>query len=172
MASHSCSRSPASCCSSPLTGAWPPRLGPVSPAPPSPCSCSTHCSGLGLRATRSATGRTGPGPTSTATAAGPTRDPRRALSPRHTGSRPTRDAARLVRRGSASWSASVGHPAPRGLRGQLDQLEVAVRLGVAEAVVGLVEDHLELPLHPPLVEPCAPEDEAPDPVHERALGRA
>src|SRR5947209_376784 len=69
-------------------------------------------------------------------------------------------------------STTVGDVAPGGLGRELDQLVAAFRLRVAEAVGRLVVEDLELALDDPLVEPGAAEDEAAQPVHERALGGA
>src|SRR3954447_8486782 len=66
----------------------------------------------------------------------------------------------------------VGDFGPARLGRELDDLVVAVGLGVAEAVRALVEDDLELALHHALVEPRAAEDEPPQPVHHGALGGA
>src|SRR5690606_20892069 len=69
-------------------------------------------------------------------------------------------------------SAAVGDAAPARLLGELDQLAAAVRLRVAEGLGALVEDDVQLALFDALVEPGAAEDEAPDPVHEAAVGGA
>ena len=66
----------------------------------------------------------------------------------------------------------VGDPAPVGLGRELDRLVVALGLDVAEGVVALVEDDVELALLHALVQPGGAEDEPAQPVHERALGRA
>src|SRR5205807_488422 len=68
--------------------------------------------------------------------------------------------------------STVGDVAPGRLGRELDQLVATVRLGVAEAVGRLVVENLQLALDHALVEPGAAEDEAPQPVHERALGGA
>src|SRR5918997_1776784 len=70
---------------------------------------------------------------------------------------------------TAGMLAPIPDRAPARLGRELDQLEVAIRLGVPEGVGVLVEDHLELALHHALVEPGAAEDEPADPVDERAL---
>ncbi len=64
----------------------------------------------------------------------------------------------------------VGDAAPGGLFGELDQLLAAIRLHVAEGLGALIEDDVELALLDPLIEPGAAEDEAPQPVHEAAVG--
>ena len=68
--------------------------------------------------------------------------------------------------------APVGETGPGGLARELDRLRVAIRLHVAEGVRVGVEDDVELTLLDPLVEPGAAEDEAPDPMHEAAVGGA
>ena len=71
----------------------------------------------------------------------------------------------------ANRLAAVGDLAPGGLWRELDELEVALGLCVAEGVLRLIEDDLELALEHALVEPRAAKDEPADPVHERTLGR-
>src|SRR5207244_5011804 len=65
--------------------------------------------------------------------------------------------------------AAVRRRLPRRLGRELDQLRVAVALDVAEALRLLVEVHVQLALLHALVEPRSPEDEAPEPMDERAV---
>src|SRR4051794_2431707 len=69
-------------------------------------------------------------------------------------------------------AAAVRDPGPVGLGGELDRLAIALGLDVAEGVRDVVEEHVELALLDPLVQPGGAEDESPQPVHERALGGA
>src|SRR4051812_26192497 len=69
-------------------------------------------------------------------------------------------------------TARVRDPAPVGLGRELDRLAVALRLDVAERTRRVVEDDVQLPLFDALVEPGGAEHEPPQPVHERAVGRA
>ena len=85
--------------------------------------------------------------------------------------RGARAGARTRRRRSGS-ARDVGDPAPRGLGRQLDGLAVAVRLDVHEGAGLDVELDVELALLDALVEPGGAEDEAAQPVHERAVRRA
>ena len=73
---------------------------------------------------------------------------------------------------AAALGARVRDPAPVGLGRELDRLAVALGLDVAEGVVGVVEDDVELAFLHALVEPGRAEDEPAQPVHERPLGRA
>src|SRR3954447_5733101 len=73
------------------------------------------------------------------------------------------------RRVSDSSAGGVRDPVPVRLRTELDRLGVAIRLHVAERVVDLVEDHVQLTLLDALVEPGGAEHEPAQPVHERAV---
>ncbi len=68
-------------------------------------------------------------------------------------------------------SAAVGDAAPGRFLGELDQLRAAVRLDIAERLALLVEHDVELAFLDALIEPGAPEHEAPYPMHEAAVGR-
>ncbi len=106
------------------------------------------------------------------------RQRRSALGHHATRARPRRAGGRRTvghaERGPAllAGAGAVSDLAPARLRRELDQLEVAVRLGVAERARRVVEHDLELALHHALVEPGAAEHEPADPVHQRALGGA
>ena len=117
-----------------------------------------------------------PGRTCRSSQAASRRTRRCARGPRLGAARPRPVSALRPRRRSLGidhlTAGVVGDPAPGGLGGQLDRLAVAVGLHVGEGVRLRVEGDVELALLDALVQPGGAEDEPPQPVHERAVGRA
>src|SRR5439155_1452348 len=66
----------------------------------------------------------------------------------------------------------IGHAPPRGLGGELDRLAAALGLHVGEGLRVRVEGDVELAFLDALVQPRGAQDQATQPVHERAVRRA
>src|SRR5947209_2741833 len=76
----------------------------------------------------------------------------------------------MRRLGARRSAALVGDAVPTRLGRELDRLAAAVGLDVHERVRLGIEADVQLALLDPLVEPGAAEDQAPQPVDERAIG--